>query len=84
MRVLHNAKSGLTIIRASKGILATCPLLVDDTPPLASSSSGIVINEFRVRGPKGGDDEFIELRNDASTPIALGGWSVKASPRSLN
>jgi uncharacterized protein len=45
----------------------------------AGASSDIVISEFRVRGPAGGNDEFIELRNTASTPVEIGGWQVNGS-----
>lgn len=37
----------------------------------------VVINEFRLRGPAGGNDEFIELFNRSCTPIQLGGWKVQ-------
>ena len=45
----------------------------------AGASTDIVISEFRVRGLSGGNDEFIELRNTASTPVAIGGWQVRGS-----
>lgn len=42
-----------------------------------ASSSSVVISEFRTRGPNGGNDEFIELYNGSSSPVAIGGWEVK-------
>src|SRR6185369_1933112 len=51
---------------------------VDFTPALAASNS-VVISEFRVRGPQGGKDEFIELYNLSSSPVNIGGWKVNGS-----
>jgi predicted extracellular nuclease len=51
---------------------------VDITPALAASNS-VVISEFRVRGPQGGNDEFIELYNLSSSPVNIGGWKVNGS-----
>jgi predicted extracellular nuclease len=45
--------------------------------PAAASPSGIVISEFRTRGPVGGNDEFIELRNAGSASVNIGGWAVQ-------
>ena len=42
-------------------------------------SSDIVISEFRVRGPNGGSDEFIELFNRGTTPVVVGGWTIRGS-----
>jgi len=38
-----------------------------------------VISEFRVRGPNGGSDEFVELFNNSTTPIDVSGWKIKGS-----
>jgi hypothetical protein len=46
---------------------------------VTQSGSGVVINEFRTRGPNGANDEFIELRNTASTSATIGGWQVVGS-----
>ena len=43
------------------------------------SGTGVVINEFRTRGPNGEHDEFIELRNDSPASIDIGGWHIHAS-----
>jgi len=43
------------------------------------SGIGVVINEFRTRGPRGANDEFIELRNDSSANVNIGGWQVVGS-----
>ena len=45
----------------------------------------VLISEFRLRGPAGDDDEFIELYNNTVTPIAVAttdgssGWALAAS-----
>ena len=43
------------------------------------SGTGVVINEFRTRGPNGEHDEFIELRNDSPASIDIGGWQIQTS-----
>ena len=50
--------------------------------PPVPAGNGVVINEFRLRGPAGAADEFIELRNDSSTPVSIGGWRLEASDAS--
>src|SRR5678815_3980334 len=42
-------------------------------------STNVVISEFRVRGPNGGNDEFIELYNLSGAPVAIGGWNIRGS-----
>lgn len=42
-------------------------------------STTIVISEFRVRGPNGGNDEFVELFNLSAGPIAIGGMKIRGS-----
>src|SRR5678815_4525033 len=42
-------------------------------------STNVVISEFRVRGPNGGNDEFIELYNLSGAPVAIGGWAIRGS-----
>lgn len=49
------------------------------TQPVPVASSTIVISEFRVRGPKGGNDEFIELTNISSTLVDISGWKIRGS-----
>jgi len=45
----------------------------------------VLISEFRLRGPGGDDDEFIELYNNTETPISVtttdgsSGWALAAS-----
>src|SRR4029079_19187349 len=46
---------------------------------LNAISTTVVISEFRVRGPSGGNDEFVELHNLSSSPVNIGGWKIKGS-----
>jgi hypothetical protein len=53
------------------------------TPP--STSGGLEIGEFRLRGPQGVRDEFVELYNPSSTPVIVNttdnsdGWALAAA-----
>jgi hypothetical protein len=38
-----------------------------------------VISQFRLRGPRGADDEFIELFNPGDVPVNIADWQVKKS-----
>lgn len=49
----------------------------------AQSGPGIVISEFRFRGPAGANDEFIELYNASPAPVNAGGWLVRVSNNNL-
>jgi len=37
----------------------------------------IVISEFRTRGPAGGNDEFVELRNRSAVALDISGWRLQ-------
>jgi predicted extracellular nuclease len=45
----------------------------------ARSASGIVISEYRLRGPAGANDEFIELFNAGAGDVNVSGWQLRAS-----
>lgn len=42
------------------------------------ASAQVVISEFRVRGPAGGNDEFVEIRNLSAAPVDISGWRLQA------
>jgi len=44
-------------------------------PPV---TTGVIISEFRFRGPGGSGDEFVELYNTTNAPIDIGGWAIVA------
>src|SRR5438046_1821644 len=45
----------------------------------ASIQAGVVISEFRTRGPNGASDEFIELYNNSDSPADISGWKINGS-----
>lgn len=45
--------------------------------PASASESGVVISEFRFRGPDGGNDEFVELLNASGSAVDVSGWSLQ-------
>jgi hypothetical protein len=45
----------------------------------AQSGTGIVISEFRFRGPSGGNDEFVELFNAGTAPVDISGWQIRGA-----
>ena len=42
-------------------------------------STTIVISEFRVRGPAGGNDEYVELHNLSNAPVDISGYRIAGS-----
>ena len=59
-----------------RGLLAASALFTAQAA-FAQVASGVVISQFSVRGPAGGNDEFVELFNTTSAPIAIGGWTLQ-------
>lgn len=55
-------------------VLAFVPPLsaVADEHPLAP----VVVNEMATRGPAGGTDNFVELRNVSDQPVDISGWRI--------
>src|SRR5919107_2745167 len=47
-------------------------------PAVAAQAAPVVISEFRTRGPAGGNDEFVELRNSSSAPVDISGYGLQA------
>jgi len=51
----------------------------------SASAAAMQISEFRMRGPNGANDEFVELYNESSQPVTVStsdgsaGWAVAAS-----
>lgn len=63
--------------RLLRALLAPLVLLLVLSPSAAASESGIVVSEFRFRGPDGGNDEFIELLNASNNAVDISGWSLQ-------
>ena len=57
--------------------LAGLLLLLANVCALASPS-GVVISQFQIRGPAGGNDEFIEIQNRGTANVAIGGWTLRS------
>jgi hypothetical protein len=70
------SRDWLLAVVAALGVTALYPM--QDTLS-AQSGTGVVISEFRFRGPQGANDEFIELFNAGNTPVNIGGWMVRSS-----
>ena len=49
------------------------------TGTTTGTSASVVVSEFRVRGPAGGNDEFVELYNATPTAIDIGGYKLMGS-----
>ena len=56
--------------------LAALAVLGGGTSAVASVS-GVVISEFRFRGPDGGNDEFVELVNAGAATVDISGWRLQ-------
>ena len=64
-------------------VSAVLALVVTDIPSVYAAGS-LIISEFRLRGPNGAQDEFIEIYNDSSSPhtvasISGTGYAIAAS-----
>lgn len=75
-----NASPGAAIYNDFQFIPSATPL-----PPLCTPSAGLIISEFRLRGPNGSQDEFIELYNNTDQSITVctadgsSGWAVASA-----
>ena len=60
-------------------LLTLLAVLAYAVPAAAQSAppGEIVISEFRTRGPAGGNDEFVELRNRSATRVEISGWRLQ-------
>ena len=72
---------GLTLL-ASLALLLGALLPLFAPAPTRAVSDNIVISEFRVRGPGGAGDEFVELHNRSAAAVDIGGWSLRRSNNS--
>ena len=73
-------RSGRTLVVAAAAVLVT---LVTGMQPVYAAGS-LIISEFRVRGPAGANDEFIEIYNDNGadhtvTSLSGTGYAIAAS-----
>jgi hypothetical protein len=64
-------------LRLAAAVAALVTLAGVGATMAAAAASGIVVSEFRTRGPDGGNDEFIELRNHSSAAVDISGWLLQ-------
>ncbi|MGH2968930.1 MAG: Ig-like domain-containing protein [Solirubrobacteraceae bacterium] len=62
--------------RLLAAVLAAGALLALPAAAPAASTT-IVISELRTRGPAGGNDEFVELRNISGASVDVSGWLLQ-------
>jgi predicted extracellular nuclease len=60
------------ILALIAGLLVAAPVLAQ-----AAVAPGVKISEFRFRGPAGGNDEFVEIRNTGTTPVNISGFKLQ-------
>ena len=66
-------------------LLIVTPLIVFVVRVTGQSGSALLISEFRVRGPNGANDEFVEIYNNSSSPHVVSssdgssGYAIAAS-----
>src|SRR5436190_338161 len=65
------------LVRALLVCAALAAVFAVDT--LRAASTTIVISEFRVRGPNGAADEFVELFNGSAAAVDISGWKINGS-----
>ena len=68
------------MLKPARVFLLTFLALLASAAPAAAQSAPpneVVVSEFRTRGPAGGNDEFIELRNRSASPVEISGWRLQ-------
>lgn len=55
----------------------TLLLILVTVVPAAASPNGLMISEFRFRGPAGGNDEFLELVNTSTSAVDISGYRLQ-------
>src|ERR1041385_8642099 len=78
---LHPTRSSRVFVASAFVVLAVFAFMVflSFSSRVQAVSTNVVISEFRVRGPNGAADEFIELYNLSGAPVAIGGWKIRGS-----
>jgi uncharacterized protein len=57
--------------------LIACLLLALANVCAFASPSGVVISAFQLRGPAGGNDEFVEIRNTSAGNVEISNWKLQ-------
>ncbi len=80
---MFERRAHFSLRRLRPSVVVTASLA--DVSPVQAISTTLVISEFRVRGPNGANDEFIEIQNISSADITVAdsgagtGFGVAAS-----
>ena len=65
-------------LRLIAAVATVCALVgIGSATTAMASTSGVVISEFRFRGPAGGNDEYVELVNAGSSSVNIGTWRLQ-------
>src|ERR1041384_7843572 len=76
---LRKGAAAILLLSLLIGMLVLPPSWLPFVPTAEAVSTSVVISEFRVRGPNGAADEFVELYNLSASPVAIGGWKIRGS-----
>lgn len=68
-----------TLHVSSTGADAAAATLSGTGVAAGGGAAGVVISEFRVQGPSGGNDEFVEIYNSTAAAVDITGWKMKGS-----
>ncbi len=77
-RTSHTAtllQNGKTLVVGGQN-LAGSPLASAELYTTVSATSGALISQYRLSGPGGAGDQFIELCNTTAAPLVIDGWSI--------
>ncbi len=70
-------------MRARRALSAALGALFAVTVPASASPSGVVISGFQLRGPAGGNDEYVEIRNTTASSVDISGWTLQGCTGAL-
>ena len=87
LSISENAPPPVTHVSVESSQLAALPLSLSIESPVltCTSPTGLIISEFRLRGPNGVNDEFIEFYNNTDQDITVctadgsDGWAFVTS-----
>ncbi len=78
--IVRVSTTGTISTLSSGGSLSgTSDVALVSVAPQPSATTGALLSQFRLSGPGGTTDEFIELANTTSSALNVSGWSVVAS-----
>lgn len=69
-------KSALAAVLAGSLVLVFTTLAAP-AAPAQEAGGGVVVSELQLRGPDGGNDEFVELANASGKAVDVSGWTLQ-------